>query len=240
MSFFCLECFRENPNLAIFCISCGAENTRTKRQNIIHGNGVSSKLNNAEKSTIDEAGVSDVSALYRLRGHDSAHYVSNAQSTIVRSGGLVGSNVTDIEARRLAPQKNLMLGLTHQKKDTAVEASVFVDSERNNFSRRLVGWLVQINEPNAGRDFRFFRGLNRIGRDPNNDIRIADFSISADHAVMWCDCKSVTITDLKSQNGTLLNGQPVLHSVQLIEGDELIFGDVCMQLSLFKWREDNG
>ncbi len=38
----------------------------------------------------------------------------------------------------------------------------------------VTGWLVCIEGPEKGRDYRLHHGFNRIGRDPGMDIQIAD------------------------------------------------------------------
>ncbi len=63
----------------------------------------------------------------------------------------------------------------------------------------------------------------RIGRGPDNDIRLADPSVSRHHAVVERGPRGWSIRDLDSTNGTLHNGSRV-HQAPLESGDRLTIG----------------
>ena len=63
----------------------------------------------------------------------------------------------------------------------------------------------------------------RIGRGPDNDIRLSDPSVSRHHAVIELDPQGWAIRDLGSTNGTRHNGKRV-HRVALSAGDHLKIG----------------
>ncbi len=66
-----------------------------------------------------------------------------------------------------------------------------------------------------------------IGRSPENDILIADPSISKKHAVIERRNDRFVIRDLNSRHGTFLNGKPV--NIQTIfRGDEISLGAVTL------------
>ena len=79
-----------------------------------------------------------------------------------------------------------------------------------------------------------------VGRMPGCELVIDDPSVSRRHAtIRWDPAASrATVEDLKSSNGTSVNGTPVKKPVSLLDGDDVSFGDTrfCFLLteSLFK------
>lgn len=74
-------------------------------------------------------------------------------------------------------------------------------------------------------------GLNTVGRNPTNEFRIPEPSVSSFHAeisVLETD-GTVIVRDLQSTNGTFIEGQPV-EEAALSGGQRLQFGTVDMQL----------
>ena len=53
--------------------------------------------------------------------------------------------------------------------------------------------------------FELLPGLNKLGRNPTNDFRISDPSISSFHAEITLEQDSVRVQDLGSTNGTFIN-----------------------------------
>jgi pSer/pThr/pTyr-binding forkhead associated (FHA) protein len=90
--------------------------------------------------------------------------------------------------------------------------------------------LKIIQGAEKGRVIELRAGLNTIGRDERNTIRLRGRSVSARHAVIYFT-KSMEwrIRDQGSTNGTLLNGSKV-KEFALRSGDKLFIGD---QLFLF-------
>lgn len=68
-----------------------------------------------------------------------------------------------------------------------------------------------------------------VGRDPEADISVVDPSVSRSHARIECVGDAVTVTDLGSTNGTLLNGLRV-EQATLGLGDEVCLGNVTLTL----------
>jgi DNA-binding NtrC family response regulator len=64
-----------------------------------------------------------------------------------------------------------------------------------------------------------------VGRGPESDVVLDDRTVSREHAVLMRRRVGWYLQDLESQNGTLLNGQPVVTS-RLADGDEIRFGNV--------------
>ena len=64
-----------------------------------------------------------------------------------------------------------------------------------------------------------------VGRAVENDIRIVDFAISRFHARITISPGSCAIADLKSRNGTRINGEPLSTLPrELQDGDVIAFG----------------
>jgi len=68
----------------------------------------------------------------------------------------------------------------------------------------------------------------RLGRASGNGIVLSDASVSSNHAQFEVGSNSLTITDLGSTNGTLVNGGRITPNqpVPLRDGDRLVFGTV--------------
>jgi hypothetical protein len=65
--------------------------------------------------------------------------------------------------------------------------------------RSVLKWL---DSPWA---FELLPGLNRLGRNPTNDFRISDPSVSAFHAELFLENDVVRVRDLGSTNGTFID-----------------------------------
>jgi hypothetical protein len=68
-------------------------------------------------------------------------------------------------------------------------------------------------------------GISAIGRAPDNDITIAEPSVSNRHAFVAVEGRVIIVRDLGSTNGTFVNGTRI-DSCQLKPGDKVIFGRV--------------
>lgn len=65
-------------------------------------------------------------------------------------------------------------------------------------------------------------GLNSIGRMPDNDVVIADGSVSRRHcAIVVHATNGCELHDTASKNGTYLNGKRIHGPTRLIHGDEI-------------------
>jgi pSer/pThr/pTyr-binding forkhead associated (FHA) protein len=68
--------------------------------------------------------------------------------------------------------------------------------------------------------------VSRIGRAPDNDLMIDHFTVSLHHCEVFLEGAGLTIRDLKSTNGTFLDGQPVTGSVTVTCAQRLHLGRV--------------
>jgi adenylate cyclase len=78
--------------------------------------------------------------------------------------------------------------------------------------------------------YNFTSGEVLIGRSPECQIVLKDFGISRQHARIFVDDDGVRITDLKSKNGTQVNGVQVMEA-PLKDGDKILLGKFQLVLS---------
>ena len=76
----------------------------------------------------------------------------------------------------------------------------------------------------------FTAGEVVIGRSPDCQIVLKDFGISRTHARITVTEDGVRITDLKSKNGTQVNGVPVVEA-PLKDGDKILLGKFLLTFS---------
>jgi len=78
--------------------------------------------------------------------------------------------------------------------------------------------------------YTFTEGEVTIGRSPECQIVLKDFGISRTHARLVADDDGVRIQDLKSKNGTQVNGVPVVEA-PLKDGDRILLGKFQLAFS---------
>jgi adenylate cyclase len=78
--------------------------------------------------------------------------------------------------------------------------------------------------------YTFTEGEVTIGRSPDCQIVLKDFGISRTHARLIADEEGVRIQDLKSKNGTQVNGVPVVEA-PLKDGDRILLGKFQLAFS---------
>ena len=110
--------------------------------------------------------------------------------------------------------------------------------------RPVTGWLVCVEGPELGRDFRLHEEYNYIGRNANMDVAITgDDSISRErHAIIAHDPQDQKFYFSPATGSGIVrhNGKTVLVPVELVEGDRLQIGN-CTFLFVplcgekFKW-----
>ena len=71
--------------------------------------------------------------------------------------------------------------------------------------------------------YPFADGEVVIGRSPDCEVVLKDFGISRNHAKIVVDDEGVRILDLKSKNGTQVNGVPIVEA-RLKDGDRVLLG----------------
>ena len=74
-------------------------------------------------------------------------------------------------------------------------------------------------------------GLTSLGRNPTNDFRIPDATVSSFHCELIVTDESVLVRDLNSTNGTFIDGEPVTEAL-LEPGQMLKLGHAELRLEL--------
>ena len=90
----------------------------------------------------------------------------------------------------------------------------------------VTGWLVCVNGPEKGRDYRLHAGRNLLGRAPHMDISIADDQeISREHhcSVLY-DPKSRVFLLAPGSSSTYLNSRVITESMPLKASDVIHAG----------------
>ena len=75
----------------------------------------------------------------------------------------------------------------------------------------------------TSQSFTFATGEVVIGRSPECNVVLKDFGISRQHARIVVDEEGARIVDLKSKNGTQVNGVAVMEA-PLKDGDKILLG----------------
>ena len=92
-------------------------------------------------------------------------------------------------------------------------------------------WSVRIlSGPQSGQIFDLKLGKNIFGRGSNCDVKILSVGISKEHCEIHVYKDKAMIVDLKSSNGTFVNGVKIQHSIVKL-GDKLSLFDVIMDVS---------
>lgn len=91
-------------------------------------------------------------------------------------------------------------------------------------------WAIKIlNGSQSGKIFPLQKGNNVIGRSARVDIRFADTGVSKSHAQIFVTNDKVIISDLKSSNGTFVNGVKVQNH-GLKTGDKVLINQTIFTI----------
>jgi transcriptional regulator with GAF, ATPase, and Fis domain len=83
--------------------------------------------------------------------------------------------------------------------------------------------LVAVSGPVSGLEIALDEDETSLGRHPSNRIAIADPTVSRNHCLIRRAGMEFHISDLQSENGTLVNGLPI-EERQLLHGDRITIG----------------
>jgi adenylate cyclase len=84
-------------------------------------------------------------------------------------------------------------------------------------------YRLTYQDGDSAQNYTFTTGDVVIGRSPDCQVVLKDFGISRNHAKIVADDDGVRIIDLKSKNGTQVNGVPVVEA-PLKDGDRILLG----------------
>jgi len=94
----------------------------------------------------------------------------------------------------------------------------------------VVGWLVALDGPQKGEDFRIREGQNILGSGGESDIQLHDATISSRHASLRYKDNKFILSDLDSTNGTFLNsGSGPIAREELRDNDIVTLGAVSLK-----------
>jgi hypothetical protein len=97
----------------------------------------------------------------------------------------------------------------------------------NQYTRKLVGWMVSYTLNVFGIDFRLYEGQNTVGRDISSNIRITeDNLISSKHGTILFRNGSLYYKDEMSTNPSYLNEYEIMpgETVKIKDGDTMKIG----------------
>jgi len=89
--------------------------------------------------------------------------------------------------------------------------------------RSKVASLFVIQGRDQGTRFQLEESVHTVGRTQNNSVRLHDTEVSRAHAELLRRGDCYVLRDLKSSNGTYVNGRPATEH-ELVSGDQLQFG----------------
>jgi two-component system, cell cycle response regulator len=114
--------------------------------------------------------------------------------------------------------------------DEDVTQEVMVPSEIR--PRRTAMTLQVVKGPRAGQVLTVDRGDAVLGRGDDADLRIEDPSLSRMHVRFERDGDTLTITDLDSRNGTLVEGERIAGTHRLKSGDLIALGNLLVRFAV--------
>jgi hypothetical protein len=87
-------------------------------------------------------------------------------------------------------------------------------------------WLVSLDGPDKGKDYRISKEKTSIGKQENSDIVIKRDFISRNHAVLTYEDNKFVLTDLHSTNHTFVNDEKISKK-NLKDNDTIRFGEAA-------------
>jgi two-component system cell cycle response regulator len=116
------------------------------------------------------------------------------------------------------------------RRDEDITQEVAVPTEVR--PKRNAMTLHVIKGPRTGEVLTVDRADAVLGRGEDADLRIEDPSLSRTHVRFERDGDTLTITDLESLNGTLVEGARLVGTQRLRNGDLLTLGNVLMRFAV--------
>lgn len=91
-------------------------------------------------------------------------------------------------------------------------------------------WAVRIlSGPQAGQTIELKMGRNLVGRAPHCDVKIVSAGVSKEHSEINVFKDKITLLDLKSSNGTFINGIKIQNGTVRL-GDKISIHDVILDI----------
>lgn len=111
------------------------------------------------------------------------------------------------------------------RKTTEVRVDVQEDRDAVERAHRHEPALIMVEGDLPGQVFRLRSGRQIIGRRPECDIRVRERAVSGIHAEVIRVRDAVSINDLASTNGTMVNGMRIRCAVPLMQGNLIKVGN---------------
>lgn len=107
---------------------------------------------------------------------------------------------------------------------TAAEPSELQDKLASVGAARTKPVLTVLTGGASGKQFKVVKGTAVIGRAPNAELRLEDDGISRTHARIRAETNKAWVEDMKSRNGTFVNGVKITATTELRDGDKIQVG----------------
>ena len=114
------------------------------------------------------------------------------------------------------------------KQPSYQETQVAPELLNENRTRPVVGWLVCVQGPDVGKDFRLHTDFNRVGRAEYQDVCLSDETVSREHFTIAHDkVNNHYFAEMNSGGRTMvyINGYPLGGRVVLKKGDQIKVGN---------------
>ena len=96
----------------------------------------------------------------------------------------------------------------------------------------MVAKLIVASGKSAGRSIALKHGKLLIGRAEECDIRPLGDEVSRRHCQVLAEGDSLTVEDLKSRNGTYVNGAKIAEKTRVTDGDIIRVGPIELRVSV--------
>lgn len=131
----------------------------------------------------------------------------------------------------------------HQHLKLDQERTIGIYSERGE-NRYVAGWLVCMEGPSKGCDYRIYAGFNKIGRGYENDIVLKeDMQVSREvHcSLVYEEKRNVFYLVPKGGNLVYLNDEAIREAEEIKDGDMVRLGETSLEFAAFckgdkKWK----
>lgn len=114
--------------------------------------------------------------------------------------------------------------LSEPSETTVIVHADMLKKAQAGFNERTQAYLIVISGPHVGRMYKVDQQELTMGRSPQVDIQLNDVGVSRRHARIVRRADNVFVQDMKSANGTYINGVQVTDDFQLEDGDKITLG----------------
>jgi hypothetical protein len=90
--------------------------------------------------------------------------------------------------------------------------------------------FVVVDGQSLGQVIQLHPGDYTLGRGAQADLKLDDLAVSRQHAQLTVQSGGVTVKDLNTANGTLVNGAPLLGVRRIKPGDRIRVGETVLEL----------